>query len=147
MEKKQLVNNMLIWGGELPLYDLYSGVTVFSSSTEKRSSYTDYNGSIVERYVNDYKNILESEFSVELEEVRLATRDELLDLGCSAMNCDDSEYFWIYSTSYWLDEPINSSYLYAMRNYNSGTFFLATYDDNQHFGVRPVIVISKDYFE
>ena len=124
------------------------GTTAFSSSSQKGTYYSSYNGSIVERYVNEYKGILEGEeYGIDVVEARLITKEELEseDIGCDSFNetCSDAPS-WIYSTSYW------SGSAYAPDNvwivYSYGSFDFSTYNYNHAFGVRPVIVISKSLF-
>ena len=124
------------------------GTTVFSSEEEHGTNYSDYNGSIVERYVNAYKEILEGEeYGVPVVEARLITKDELEseDIGCDSSNhtCNDAPS-WIYSTTYWTGSAFVDNSVWFV--YGNGTF----HDRNYHFGdgngVRPVIIISKSLF-
>ena len=50
-----------------------NGTTAFSSDEKKGTNYNDYQGSIVEEYVNNYKRILESKYGVDIVEARLIT--------------------------------------------------------------------------
>ena len=43
------------------------GVTSFSSNSQKGTNYSDYEGSIVENYINNYKFILETEYGIVIE--------------------------------------------------------------------------------
>ena len=82
--------------------DIYPfvGVTAFSNTS------TDYSGSIVEGYVNNYKNLLENKFDVEIANARLITMDELYsdEIGCSSdLNTCLGAPEWVYSTTYWIN--------------------------------------------
>ena len=117
----------------------YFGTTAFSNTS------STYEGSIVEGYVNDYKNTLESNFGVDVLEARLITKDELTDSESFACEYDDmcrSKYSWIYSTSYWLVSFNNEYSVNYMRS--DGFFLTCGYDTDDMFGVRPVIVVAKD---
>ena len=123
------------------------GTTAFSSSTQKGTNYSDYSGSIVEGYVNNYKTILEEDYGVDVVEARLITKDELTDsetLACVEDDYCSNKYPWIYSTSYWSGSADNT---YSVWNVTSNGYFngnIYNYDSN--FGVRPVIIISKSNF-
>ena len=118
------------------------GTTTFSN---KNSTYA---GSIVEGYVNNYKTILESDYGVDVVEARLITKDELTseEIGCGATDytCTGSDYPWIYSTSYWSGSAYDTSNLWYV--YSDGSFNYFSCYNFGAFGVRPVIIISKDYF-
>ena len=120
----------------------------FSNEEYNGANYNDYSGSLVEFYVNNYKLLLESKFDIKVADARLITKEELISekIGCSESNttCKDSPYEWIYSTSYWTQ----STYLtYLWYVYSHGFFGnFANYETDYAFGVRPVIVISKDSF-
>ena len=124
------------------------GVTAFSSSTHKGTNFSDYSGSIVEGYVNNYKTILEEDYGVDVVEARLITKDELKsdEIGCSDTNytCTGSAYPWIYSTSYWSGSADNTSIVWSV--FSNGDFCNVIYDFDGRFGVRPVIIISKSNF-
>ena len=127
--------------------DEWYGTTAFSSSTQKETNYSDYNGSIVEGYVNNYKTILEEDYGVDVVEARLITKDELTDseiFACVEHDMCSSTYPWIYSTSYWSGSAFNAYDVW--RVLSDGYFVDTYYNIDNGFGVRPVIVISKDYF-
>ena len=130
----------------LPWY----GTTAFASEDKHGTNYSDYEGSIVEGYVNDYKTKLESKFDINVVEARLITGDELTDSDTFACSIDDfscfnSTYPWIYSTSYWIDSFVNDNIVRFVLNTGSIYEFLFTL--GSHVGVRPVIVLPKSYFE
>ena len=136
------------------------GYTENSNIRRGTTEYSDgeitYSGSIVEGYVNNYKNILESYYNIDILEARLLTMNELIDpntFNCYDGNgrvgtCTNSNYPWIYSTSYWTMTPISDTEPYIWFVRSDGIFgFLGdcVYDTN--LGVRPVIVISRDSIE
>ena len=117
----------------------FIGTTAFSDIS------CEYSGSIVEGYVNNYKYLLESNFEIEVIEARLITSDELTsqEIGCD-YECFRSPYPWIYSTSYWSAEVFDD-FAYSVESV--GRYSFGNYSSNWYSGVRPVILISKDYFE
>ena len=125
----------------------FIGTTEFSSYTQKGTNYSDYNGSIVEGYVNNYKAIIESEYGVEIEEARLISFDELTDsetFDCVRYDYCSDKYPWIYSTSYWSGSAYDTDYVWRVNSY--GYFDSSTYFEDFAYGIRPVIIISKSLF-
>ena len=123
------------------------GTTAFSSSTQKGTNYSDYSGSIVEGYVNNYKTILESDYGVDVVEARLISYDELANsetFACEKYEHCSNKYSWIYSTSYWSGSAFSNSFVW--RVYSDGTLDIDHYLLAYDFGVRPVIIISKSNF-
>ena len=120
-----------------------NGTTAFSNND------STYEGSIVEGYVNNYKTILEEDYGVDVVEARLISYDELTSdgIGCSDnyKTCTGSTYSWIYSTSYWSGSA-NITFDDVWYVDSDGKFGITLYDYADNFGVRPVIIISKDYF-
>ena len=121
----------------------YRGVTRYGPSD-------DYEDSKVKGYVDNYKVLLESNFDIIINNARLISHDELVDpntFSCQSMgvfSCKNSPYPWIYSTSYWTGSKNSYEIVYAVM---SDMRFIGDYIDYDIFsGVRPVIVISKDYF-
>ena len=99
---------------------------------------------------NNYKTILEADYGVDVVEARLITYDELtsseFDCRSDTRTCAYSDYPWIYSTSYWTGSAYNTDNVWII-NGSTGYFGNATkFSNSSLFGVRPVIVISKDYF-
>ena len=145
------MNNITI--SDTPIQSDSAGVTLYASSSHQGKKFTDYNGSLVEFYVNNYKNVLES-FGVEIISARLITYEELID--SNTFNCDygycSEEYLWIYSTTYWTSSPdLDSSVPETMFYISSGVMGLystveVVFPEEQEFGVRPVIIISKSLF-
>ena len=138
----KLLSMMNITLDENPVQSSNAGVTAFSNTG------TDYSGSIVEGYVNNYKTLLETSFDIDVVEARLIRHDELTnkDIGCSAEDytCTTSEHDWIYSTSYWTGFVSGDDIV--RRVSSNGSYDFDYYSYSFDFGVRPVIVISKDYF-
>ena len=123
------------------------GTTAFSSDTQKGTNYSDYSGSIVEGYVNNYKTILESDYGVDVVEARLISYDELANsetFACEKYEHCSNKYSWIYSTSYWSGSAFSNSFVW--RVYSDGTLDIDHYLLAYDFGVRPVIIISKSNF-
>ena len=116
------------------------GTTAFSNTN------STYEGSIVEGYVNNYETILESDYGVDVVEARLISYDELTDsetFACVEYGYCSDKYPWIYSTSYWSGSADGT---YNVWNVSSdGGFFDDSCDYDDNFGVRPVIIISRDY--
>ena len=129
--------------GSYPRY----GTTLFSSSSQMGTNYSDYTGSIVEGYVNAYKIKLETNFGVPVIEARLITKDELEsnDIGCSSTDntCSGAPSF-IYETSYWSGSALSTDLVWFV--YSDGFFVSDYYFDADGYGVRPVIIISKSNF-
>ena len=123
------------------------GTTAFSSATQKGTKYSDYNGSIVEGYVNNYKTILENDYDVDIVEARLITKDELEseDIGCDSSNhtCNAAPS-WIYSTTYWTGSANDDFSVWYV--FSDGGFYSSSYISDGDIGVRPVIIISKSLF-
>lgn len=135
------------WFQENSSADPCIGTTMFSSDTQKGTKYTDYKGSIVEGYVNNYKLLVESKFGVEITEARIIKISELEDIstfGCNLYSSCSLEYPWIYSTSYWVDGATNSTNIWTVSSHN--VVNSSTYEHFHLYGVRPVIIVSKDYF-
>ena len=120
----------------------FIGVTAFSENSP------NYNGSLVEGYVNDYKIKLKEIYDVNIIEARLITEDELIseEIGCSLDKigtCEGAPSF-IYSTSYWTStegESDRISYVDVNSDINNEFYFLSG-----RVGVRPVIIIPKQDF-
>lgn len=122
-------------------YDAYPVI----ATTKFSNSGSNYNGSIVEEYVNNYKIEIEK-LGIVVEEARIITYEELtnsntfncmIDYGCS------NKYTWIYTSSYWVGSA-DSNTIYGLLEDN--VFVPVNYSDLKRFGVRPVITIAKQYF-
>ena len=120
------------------------GATAFSSDSQKGTNYSDYNGSIVEGYVNNYASYLEG-LGANIEEARLITKEELEALGCASSNitCSGAPEF-VYKTSYWSGSAFDTNYVWNVGSY--AIFGADSYSGVNAFGVRPVIEISVSEF-
>ena len=135
--------------GSIPMVGIRNyGVTAFSSDTKKGTNYSSYNGSIVEEYVNNYKTLLESKFNVDVVETRLLSEDDLINtFGCSfdGRTCSGTKYSWLFDKTIWTSVPYddeNIYYLFVRGELEPLPYFLTS-----EACVRPVVVISTDYFK
>ena len=122
-----------------------NGTTAFASTkywpNTAKNAYDS--NSILYNYIENYKTYL-SHLGVTPNEARTPTSAELSAVGCKSSKCNEAPS-WVYSTSYWLGD-CNS---YAPLVYyvdKKGEISSAHHSSNNLFGVRPVIIISKDYF-
>ena len=146
---------------DVPKQSVDAGTTVFSSDSKKGTYYSDYSGSIVEGYVNNYELYLKN-IGINPLETRLILKEELTNLGCDEdlKMCEDNSF--IYSTAYWtgsqydyndgwqcrydgqiVDCPTVTIWTVCFDEY--GKFDSSSFDA-EDFGVRPVITISKSNF-
>lgn len=120
----------------------YIGITVFSSNSQKGDNYSDYEGSIVESYVNAYQTYL-GNLGANISLSRLITKDELQTLGCVSDNYScKSAPDWVYSSSYWSQTAYDTEGIWFV--YSDGGMDSGNYSRNDYFGVRPVIEMSVD---
>ena len=123
------------------------GIIQFSNISKKGILYSDYIGSKVEDYVNNYKVKFERKFVLNIVEARLILKEELIsnEIGCieAKLSCNNAPE-WIHSTSYWTGTASGENKVWTV----SDTKYFKDYTNfvSNGFGVRPVIVISKDYF-
>ena len=122
-----------------------NGTTAFSSDLQKGKNYSTYSGSVVEKYVNNYKRLLEEKFDINIVEARLISKEELIseDIGCldTTGYCSNSPYPWTYSTSYWTGTGRASNSVWRVYANSSGYFMDHYYYAEDAYGVRPVIVL------
>ena len=130
---------------ESPIGFPWYGTVAFATEDKHGTNYSDYSGSLIETYVNDYAVKLES-MGVNIESARLITKEELIGLGCndSEYTCTGTDYPWIYSTSYWSGSANDTYGVWIVRSI--GTFGNYKYNNDHGVGVRPVIIISKSIF-
>ena len=126
--------------------DLCKGTTQFSDTRP-----SDYSGSVIEGYVNNYKNLLESNFGVEIVEARLIDYNEMIDpnlIACMEAGDCLTKFPWLFSTSFWTDIDRNGDKSYRLTIKPSGLVYTAVYNSRFVFseGIRPVIIISKSEF-
>ena len=121
------------------------GTTAFSSDSQKGANYSDYSGSIVEVYVNNYASYLEG-LGANIEEARLITKEELETLGCSSddYTCSEAPEF-VYKTSYWSGAADDTYYVWFVDS--EAYFDYYYYNRNDVIGVRPVIEVPLSEFE
>ena len=121
------------------------GITTFSNADYWESTVSSYpayvydSNSTLYGYVENYKTYL-STLGVTPNEVRLITYEELTALGCSDSSCTSAPS-WVYTTSYWSGSANNINYVCYVSC--DGNFRSSIYSNDSHFGVRPVITISK----
>ena len=124
----------------------FNGTTAFSSDEQKGTNYSTYSGSIIEEYVEDYVDYLNTTYGITVSG-DLITKAELEYLGCDGTNnytCSSAPS-WIYTTSFWSGSPNYTDHVwYVDSNAYFGAYFY--YDTGGLLGVRPVITISESYF-
>ena len=110
-------------------------------SNGSSSVYVYDNNSLLYNYIENYGNYLKNR-DVKIEDARLINLTELESLGCSVStySCSNAPK-WVTATSYWTGSNFSEDYLWTV--YNTGSFDYNLYSNNDCFGVRPVIVISK----
>jgi len=118
----------------------YVGVVAFASGSQHGTDYSSYSGSLVEGYINDYIDYLESEYGVSGISGDAITRSELETLGCSSIfySCSGAPS-WVYTTSYWSGSA--SDEWYVWRVYSDADF--ASFDNVCDMGVRPIIEFDE----
>ena len=125
------------------------GTTAFSSDSQKGTNYSDYQGSIVEGYVNDYVTYLNTNNTGLNATGRLILKEELdalvndgtsLSGGSIKDKADAKGYSWIYSTTYWSGSAYNSVIVWYVLSDGGFGNIDCTVDGS--FGVRPVITIA-----
>ena len=99
-------------------------------------------------HVEKYKAYLKS-LGVSIDEARLISKEELVSLGCSdtALTCKGAPS-WVYATSYWTGTAYLQSDEYQfVWNVLFDPDYDSYYPDDNYFGVRPVITMSKANFD
>jgi len=111
------------------------GVTPFSDIN------SNYSGSIVEVYVNNYKNYLVTQ-GITPTNIRLLTKEEAIILGCNEddMSCQNAPA-WLSSRTFWTNNTIDNNVLIIIY---TGEYIYETFNDRRGAGVRPVIELSVD---
>lgn len=127
-------------------YPTYASVP-FSSDEIKGTNYSDYSGSIVEGYVNNYVNFLKEEIGVKDATGMLINTDDLAAIkGDNSVLIDSIMKWapdWLYSTSYWIEDTASNKSILNI-SASGGIIGNSEYRNAANFGVRPVIVISAD---
>ena len=140
-------------------YPTSKNVTVpFSSDSQKGTNYSDYSGSIVEGYVNNYVTYLNTNNTGLNATGRLILKEELETLGCSSSGYSytkeelETGYLssgypctnapsWVYSTSYWSGSSFGTDFVWIV--FSEGSFDGSDSSDVNYFGVRPVITLES----
>ena len=143
----KLLSVMNVTLEDKPKQSLNAGTTAFSSDEHRGEKYSDYNGSIVEKYVNNYSSVIESK-GITIKEKRLMTRAELDIFNCIYINgwgssCSGAPK-WIVSSSYWIMTAISENRILSIVAVSSGGFLDMLYSVNNTYGVRPVLVVPKN---
>lgn len=114
-------------------YNAFFNIPFSSSSTN------DYLASTIKTKTDNYGESLN--LGNALHSIGLITIKELKSLGCSNSSCTSAPR-WVYNSGYWTSTPAsNRGYIYRV-GYN-GNIAAASYQDT-YYGLRPVIVVSKD---
>ena len=95
--------------------------------------------------VQNYKTYLKNTLGKTRIDARLITYEELVSLGCNATtnilgDCLKAPS-WVYSTDYWTASADGISSVWAVNS--NGNFSLVILTGSFHWGLRPVITISK----
>jgi len=110
------------------------------------------NGYTIAYYVENYINTLKALGAPSTINGRLLSQEEATSLGCSGSDhycspVDDinnptngTAASWVYSTSYWLGSAYDNLSLWVARS--GGNFYSDIFNDDNYYGVRPVIVIN-----
>ena len=123
------------------------GVTERNGTTQFSDNSAFYTGSLIEGFVNNYRQLLEENFLINIIEARLILKDELINekIGCSIdnKNCYNAPDF-IYLTSYWTGTSSDGLEILNVESDGAFSKSIYSYDTIGRFGVRPVIFISKN---
>lgn len=109
------------------------------------SSFPSYEGSNVETYVNEYKEVIQN-LGVNVTSARIITYEELEKLGCqgNSWTCKLA-YPFVYSQSYWTTRVYDSSCAWAVFNSSKG-FDCISLTSSTNLGVRPLLEIPITEF-
>ena len=92
-----------------------------------------------------YENYIKS-FGIKAT-IRMASKGELENLGCTSgvSGCLNSQYPWIYTSSYWLSTPDSNDSTKVYVVYSESSMITREFNyDSMDFGVRPVIEFSEN---
>ena len=117
----------------------FSNTNYWSSTVSSYPSYVYNENSLLYSYVENYKTYL-STLGVTPIEARLITYEELTDLRCSGTKCTSAPS-WVYATTYWSGSAPSSDHVWSVGS--SGCFSNNNYSNNNSYGCRPVITISR----
>lgn len=117
------------------------GTVSFANSTQHGINYSDYEGSLIRQYVINYHNYLSNNLNIN-NDADLITMEELENLGCSrtVRRCDSIPSFFL-GYSYWTKSVDSATNVWNFRL--DGHIYPLSSTDQNHFGVRPTITISK----
>lgn len=141
-ETVKMIANMNIILDEVSSFSeqsINAGTTIFSNDK------VEYNDSNVDLYCRGYGDMLNTNYGVQVIESRAISYEELTDPN--TFNCDFGgicdTYSWVSDSVYWTSSVYGDSNVWVV---NDRLFDYANYRTLNTYGVRPVIVISKDYF-
>ncbi len=125
------------WNGKVGTS--YSGNYCNNTNDVSNCAYVYDSNSNLYQYVESYKDYLE-DYGITIKEARIPRLDELVKLGCNSntWSCD-TNYAWIYETTYWIGTPDSYNSLWDLSLGNN--FGSILYSNDFVHGVRPVIVI------
>lgn len=144
---RQYVDAIGRFDGNASVSNPYIATVAFSSTNywkDTVSTYSAYvynSNSLIYSYVENYKDYLTS-LGLNVNEARLISHEELLDLGCGNYYCGNSVE-WVRLTTFWTGTAYDVDKVWRFSVAGS-SLDGNPYDDDYRRGVRPVIVISKD---
>ena len=126
---------------------IFANSVYWDKSIASTSPYVYNENSSLYVYVENYKKYLE-DLGLIVNEARLISLEEMKGVGCNDSNCSYSSSSFLYNTTFWLG---TASYAYPhMRCFYNNTgniVYNACSIKTKVLGIRPVIVIPRDYFE
>ena len=116
----------------------------FASTTQHGTNYSSYEGSILQSYINNYISTINNIYGTNVTGDAITKEELESPLGCAGSSfytCNNSNYSWVKTTSYWSGSAYDSYDVWGVFAY--GRFDIYYYTIDYYFGVRPVIVISE----
>ncbi len=122
----------------------FSNATGWDNSNNTTIDIKSYEGPVKDALygTNGYENYIQK--TIPTASVRLITKAELEELGCSSTDEVCESESWVHSTSYWTQFAVSSDSNYIWSVNSSGNFYGTRFDYNAAYGVRPVITIPKN---
>ena len=122
------------------------GVTVFSNDNVSGTNFSDYDGSIVQDYVQTYAIKL-TEKGINYQDVTLISKEELEKIGDFSITQQSQSIIdlvptWLYKTTYWVKTSYSNTHVGTVSA--AGRTGYDLYSSTNAYGVRPVIYISAD---
>ena len=121
----------------------FSDSAYWNDNSSSYPAYVYNDNSNLYEYVENYKKYLEGT-GIVINEARLLSIEELFNLAV----CDDPHCFFkngiADEVSFWTGSAKDGNQIYYL--YDDGEFGYDNYEIDYDFGIRPVIVISKEYF-